>query len=215
MALNFLPQNNPNDDEDNQPQQQPGQPPQPPRFPIQTTTIDYDEEEKDDLTRYQLDLSKTKSDIAHWLNGDMPEEDAKGRVRWVKNEKQEYMVLNQFGIREVMRILNMYLTKDVILSNVKEEKINLICQDVGLELNDLFFTNYEEIGLDTDSKQKNYTTIILSITHLIYFVLMRSKDGKERQGVTENRNVNQNEIYYPNMQKGSNFSLNPMRGFRR
>lgn len=200
----------------NQPgQHQQGQPQQQmPMFPPQPM-ISFDEEEKDDLTRFQLDISKTKSDISHWLNGDTPEEDNKGKVKWEKNEKDEYRVLNEFGRREVMRIVNMYLTKDVILSNLREEKINQICQDIGEELNDLFFEKYDEIGLDSDSRLKNYSSIIVTVVHIIYITLMRAEGGKERKSVTENRIVNQTEINPMNYPRQGGFSLNPFKGFRR
>lgn len=189
-------------------QMQPQQ--QMPMFPPQPM-ISFDEDEKDDLTRFQLDISKTKSDISHWLNGDTPEEDDKGKVKWAKNEKPEYRVLNEFGRREVMRIVNMYLTKDVILSNLKEEKINQICQDIGEEINDLFFTKYEEIGLDNDSRMKNYSSIVVTITHIIYITLMRAEGGKERKSVTENRIVNQTEINPMNYPKQGGMGWNPFR----
>jgi hypothetical protein len=196
--------------------QEQGQMPQQqmPMFPSQPM-ISFDEEQKDDLTRFQLDISKTKSDISHWLNGDTPEEDDKGKVKWVKNENPDYRVLNEFGRREIMRIVNMYLTKDVILSNLAEEKINQICQDIGEEINDLFFTKYEEIGLDNDSRMKNYSSIIVTIVHIIYITLMRAEGGKERKSVTENRIVNQTEINPMNYPRQGGFSLNPFRGFRR
>lgn len=188
--------------------------PQMPMFPSQPM-ISFDEDQKDDLTRFQLDISKTKSDISHWLNGDTPEEDDKGKVKWVKNENAEYRVLNEFGRREIMRIVNMYLTKDVILSNLSEEKINQICQDIGEEINDLFFTKYEEIGLDNDSRMKNYSSIIVTIVHIIYITLMRAEGGKERKSVTENRIVNQTEINPLNYPRQGGFSMNPFKGFRR
>lgn len=175
----------------NRPQEQaPQMPPQMPGQPM----FKFDDDERDDLTRFQVDLSKTKADISHWLNGDMPEEDDKGKVRWIKNTEDKYRVLNKFGVREVMRLVNMYLTKDVILSNLSEERINQISGTIGEEINDLFFTKYDEIGLDTDSRLKNYSSIVITITHIIYITLMRAKDGKERQGITENRIVQQTEI---------------------
>ena len=176
----------------NRPQEQPQQ--MPLQFPPGQPTIRFDNEERDDLTRFQVDLTKTKSDISHWLNGDMPKEDEKGKLKWDINIKDNYRVLNEFGVREVMRIVNMYLTKDVILSNLDEQKINMIAGQIGEEINDLFFTKYDEIGLDTDSRLKNYSSIVITLSHIIYITLMRAKDGKERQGITENRIVNQTEI---------------------
>lgn len=189
------------------PQEQQQAPQQMPMFAGQPGMMNFNDEQKDDLTRHQLDLSKTKSDIAHWLNGDFPREDEKGKMGWVANTNDEYKVLNDFGIREVMRIINIYLSKDVIMSNLKEDRINQICGQIGEELNDIFFTKYDEIGLDTDSKLKNYSSIIVTLTHIIYITLMRALDGKERISVTENRIVNQTEITQGNipMQKQGGF----------
>lgn len=174
-----------------------------PGFGAGYPSMNFGTETKDDLIRFQLDISQTKADISHWLNGDTPEIDERTqKPKWTPNDDNELRVLNKFGIKEVMRIVNMYLTKDVILSNLKEERINQMCQDIGDEINDLFFTKYEEIGLDTDSKKKNYSSIVLTLCHIIYITLMRAKDGIERKGVTENRNVNQNEFLgYPGMQQ--------------
>lgn len=183
-----------------------------PKMP--TTSIEYDDEEKDDLIRFQLDLSTTKSDISHWLNGDIPNGEKKGKTIWKINKNKDYRNLNEFGIREVMRILNIYLTKDVIMSNLKEEKINEICEQIGYELNDLFFTKYDQIGLFDDNRKKNYSSIIIPLLHIIYITLMRAKDGKERQSVTENKVVNQAELSYPGMGRGG-FSLNPKNWGRR
>lgn len=159
------------------------------------SSLNFQDERQDDLTRFQLDLSQTKADISHWLNGDIPSEDPKtGKVTWEKNTDENLKVLNNFGIREVMRIINMYLTKDVILSNLKEEMINKMCSRIGEEINDLFFTKYDEIGLESGKGMKNYSSIVVTLSDIIYVTLMRAKDGKERISVTENRNVNQNEI---------------------
>jgi hypothetical protein len=181
------------------PQEQQQAPQQMPMFAGQPGMMNFNDEQKDDLTRHQLDLSKTKSDIAHWLNGDFPKEDEKGKFGWVVNANEEYKVLNDFGIREVMRIINIYLSKDVIMSNLKEDRINQICGQIGEELNDIFFTKYDEIGLDTDSKLKNYSSIIVTLVHIIYITLMRAEGGKERISVTENRIVNQTEITQGNI----------------
>jgi hypothetical protein len=181
------------------PQEQQQAPQQQMPFFTGQPTLNFNEEQKDDLTRHQLDLSRTKSDIAHWLNGDFPKEDANGKPGWDINLNDNYKVLNDFGIREVMRIVNIYLSKDVIMSNLKEERINQICMQIGEELNDIFFTKYDEIGLDTDSKLKNYSSIIVTLTHIIYITLMRAESGKERISVTENRIVNQTEITQGNI----------------
>lgn len=183
----------------------------PPQIP--GGSLRFDRDDKQDLIRYQLDISKTKADILHILNGDM-EVTKENFTEWEINEKEAYKVLNDLGVREVMRVVNCYLTKDVIMSNLKEEKIAEICRVLGRELNDLFFTKSDEIGLDTDSKRKNYSIIIVNILHIIYITLMRAKDGQERKGVTENKVVNQSEVNYPGMQRGG-LSLNPFRLFGR
>jgi hypothetical protein len=147
-----------------------------------------------------LDFLKTKIILIRIL------ENEKG-VRWEVNTKDEYRVLNFHGTKEVMRILSMYLTKDVILGEVESKEINQVLETLGHELNDLFFTKYDEIGLDTPSKKKNYSMIITTLLHHLKFVLSRAKDGKERRSVTENRSVQQSEIVYPQgMQNKQNWA---------
>ena len=59
-----------------QPQQQ-----MPMQYPSQPN-IQFNDDQRDDLTRFQVDLSQTKSDISHWLNGDMPKDDERGKIKW-------------------------------------------------------------------------------------------------------------------------------------
>ena len=173
---------------------QPNQGQQPPVGPA--PTLSFQDDQKDDLIRFQLDMSKTKSDIRHWLKGDEPII-VNGKDDWKENTKEEDQVLNDFGIREVMRILNMYLTKDVIMGSISEPMINRMTQDIAYELNGLFFSKHDEIGLDTPSKKKNYTTILVPIMHIIYITLGRAKDGEERKGITETRNIIESYVSQP------------------
>lgn len=179
------------------PSQQPGQPDpnQAQQFPV-AQTLSFRDDQKDDLIRFQLDLSKTKSDIRHWLRGDEPIV-KDGKEDWSVNKNTKYQVLNDFGIREVMRIINMYLTKDVIMGSISEPMINRMTQDIAYELNGLFFSKHDEIGLDTPSKKKNYTTILVPIMHIIYITLGRAKDGEERKGITETRNIIESYVNTP------------------
>jgi hypothetical protein len=177
--------------------------------------IDFTEEKEKNLIKLQIDMNESLDETSHWLNGDTPSMDKNGKKFWVTNTDEERRILNPVGISKVMRILNNYLSKDNILSNLTEEEIKKISSQIAFEINDLFFTSYDIMGLDTIDKKKNVPSIVIMICHRIYIVLMRAKDGLERESITQNAVVKQSDTSLGNYNQERGGILSHIPGFRR
>lgn len=133
----------------------------------------------DDVARLQIELNDLLEKTEHILKGDIIAYD-NGRQYWAKNPTPEENPLNDLGIRLIMEKLNQHVNKNTILSDYEPEEINLIVLDFGKELNNLLFKKYEEMGLDTEEKRKQYSSIVWDITAIVRNTYSRAKFGRER-----------------------------------
>lgn len=170
--------------------------------------------EEKDLMRYQLEIDELLEKIEHLLRGDIAKRDAKGNIIWVSPENEKDWIFNHYGVQRIMSIACMYINKNTMLSNYDELTINKKILDLGNELNDLIFTSYEEMGIESEKETKLYPIIVLSITDMAHSTYLRALNGMENKGlrerimVTQNLNPNQPIPTYPSHRKRR--TLNPL-----
>lgn len=91
--------------------------------------------------------------------------------------------LNDYGVSEIMRILSMYVTKETFLSYYDEDRINEIMGDLGKEMAQFFYCNYEKMGMDTKYKESKFKLMVVNILHLIESCYRRALNGNEQEGL--------------------------------
>jgi hypothetical protein len=103
---------------------------------------------QDNLIKWQLELDNILERAEHILRGDKLIFEY-GSLVWKANTDPKDNILNEYGVQEIMRIMSMYLNRNTILSDYEDEEINYKVLDFGRELNDLFFSKSESMGLIT------------------------------------------------------------------
>ncbi len=165
----------------------------------------------EDLIRWQLELDNILERVEHLLRGDLLNFDQGGNLIWTKPEDQDDVLFNENGVQEILRMLSLYLNRNTILSNYDEETINYKVYDFGMELIDLIFMKYEQMGLDDKQKIKYYPMICREIIDVVHSAYLRALNGGERQSLREARHVSQqiNPIQpnIPGMNQPKTFSL--------
>lgn len=153
-------------------------------------------QDQDNLIKWQLELDSILERIEHMLRGDKIHFDG-GHMVWKKAEHPEDIILNEFGVAEVMRILSMYLNRNTILSNYDEETINNKMMDFGFELTDLFFLKYEAMGLNNIEKRKLYPMLVRQLIDTVHSSYLRALHGGERESLREARHITQSDQINP------------------
>lgn len=176
--------------------------------------------QNDNLIKWQLELNEILDRTEHMLRGDILKIDDKGNQVWEENPNPDANPLNKYGVEECMRVLSMYLTRNTILANHTADEVNDITYDFGKELNDLYFMQYELMGMDSQEKRKKYPMYVTMMVHTVWNAYTRSIGGGERSSLREARQLMQQETVMP---QGMNINvagqpmqqkrsiLNPMR----
>lgn len=144
-----------------------------------------------DLIRWQLELDNILERVEHLLRGDELRFDKGGNLIWKVPENPDHILFNEYGVQEILRILSLYLNRNTILSNYDEDTINYKVYDFGMELIDLIFMKYEQMGLDDVQKIKIYPMICREIIDVVHSAYLRALNGGERQSLREARHVSQ------------------------
>lgn len=138
----------------------------------------------DDIARYQLELNDLLEQTEHILKGDIVIW-KDGMKIWDANPHPENNPLNSEGIRKVMLDLQIYINRHIILGDYEDSDINRIMTDYGKKVADLIFMKYEEMGMDTEEKRQEYSSIVMNVVNLVYASYSRAKDGGERRSLRE------------------------------
>ena len=117
-----------------------------------------------------------------------------------------------------MNIISFYLNRNTILSNYNENRIFEILFDLGTELADLMYINYEQMGLDTVEKRSRSIMLGMNILHILESAYNRSLAGGERDSLRSARIVTQS-VGMPAFQnqipqQPRKFTMNPFKRFR-
>lgn len=137
-----------------------------------------------DMARWQLELNDILERIEHILKGDQPEF-KEGHIIWKDNPDSKNNTLNEKGVREILKILAIYVNRNTILSDYEDDEIRAILLDFGKRLNNLIFMKYDEYGMDNEEKRKEYEMMIGSVCDIIYSAYKRAKHGGERRSIRE------------------------------
>lgn len=185
----------------------------------------------DNLIKWQLELDSILQNVEHTLRGDKVTY-VDGSIVWIPQKDPDKRQLNDYGVSKVMEILLMYLNRNTILSNYEEQEIRQKVYDFGNELKDLFYTQYEKMGLvvyDKDGKvnerkslekRKIYPMLIRVLVDVVHSAYLRALHGEERKSLTTSRTVQQSENMSGmgtninlsgGMVRGERGLLNPMR----
>ena len=138
----------------------------------------------DDLVKWQLELNDILERAEHILRGDKPTFQD-GNVIWSDNPTPENNILNEHGVELIMKIISNYINRNTILSDYTGEEVRLKTLDIGKEINNLIFMKYEEMGMDTEDKRKEYPMLVRQVVDLIHSSYARAKDGGERRSLRE------------------------------
>lgn len=144
----------------------------------------------DNLVRWQLELNDILERAEHILRGDVPTI-TQGNIIWDKCLNPELNPLNETGVQEIMKILAMYVNRNTILSDYSNEEINIKVYDFGREVNNLVFMRYDDFGMDTEEKKKNYAIIVREVVDIVHSAYKRALDGAEKRSLREMITVSQ------------------------
>jgi hypothetical protein len=156
------------------------------------------------LVQFQLELDSVIERIDHMLRGDELVFDENSNLVWKRQVNTDLMLLNESGIQEILRILQVYLNRNTILSNYDLPTINYKLFDLGNALNDLIYTKYEGMGLDNNDKRKHYEMIVRQIVDIIHSAYLRAYNGLERDSLKTSRVVTQTEALGQSSMMGYN-----------
>jgi len=156
--------------------------------------------QKPNLVEWQLDFKNELVDIERLLRSDIKVYDEKlGRDVWKRNPNKAFVVFNDQGVNDILREIRMFLNKNTVLSNYKDEEIRLRIRQFGHELRGLIYNNYEEYGLDNEYKINNYPIMTITILQMVESAYRRAMNGEERRDLNSFRTVNQTEgVNQPN-----------------
>ncbi len=168
--------------------------------------------QENNLIVWQLELDNILERIEHLLRGNIIQEDGQGGIKITKPTDTRLIVLNDYGVQLIMNFISFYLNRNTILSNYREERIFEILHDLGYELGDLVYINYEQMGMDTVEKRSRYGMLVMNILHMIESSYNRAIAGEERDSLRKARIVNQTESLSPPQAASSQgFTLNPFK----
>ena len=166
------------------------------------TNTMFNQAQESNLIMWQLELDNILERIEHLLRGDIIQEDDKGNLLYKTPKDKSLIILNNYGVHLIMNVVTFYLNRNTILSNYDDARINNILFDLGNELSDVVYINYEKMGMDCMEKKSRHEILILNILHTIESAYNRSLGGGERESLRSARIVTQS-ISPP----GSSYSL--------
>lgn len=105
----------------------------------------------------------------------------------VEVDDEKLILFNDYGVNSIMSIIGNYIDKNTILSFYDEMRINEILADLGEELADFIYCNYETMGMDTDFKKTRYKLTVLTIIHSIESAYRRALRGKASEDINSSK----------------------------
>jgi len=96
----------------------------------------------ENLIQWQLELDSILERVEHMLRGDKPRYENNVLI-WQAPTTHNERVMTDEGVFELMRLLSLYLNRNTILSNYREEVIDSKMYDLGNEIADLIYLKYE------------------------------------------------------------------------
>ena len=147
--------------------------------------------QESNLIIWQLELDNILERIEHLLKGDLIKDDGQGNIVYTTPTDKGLIILNDYGVQLIMNVISFYLNRNTILSNYDDKRIYDILYDLGNELADVVYINYEKMGMDCIEKKSRHEILILNILHTIESAYNRSLGGGERESLRSARIVTQ------------------------
>ena len=157
-----------------------------------TSNAMFNQQQQDsNLIIWQLELDNILERIEHLLKGDIIKDDGQGNITYETPKDKNLIILNDYGVQLVMNVISFYLNRNTILSNYDDKRIFQILYDLGNELADVVYINYEQMGMTTIEKKSRHEILILNILHTIESSYNRALSGGERDSLRSARVVTQ------------------------
>lgn len=139
---------------------------------------------ENDMAKWQLELNDILERIEHILKGDQPKF-KDGHMIWEDNPHKELNTLNDNGVKEILKILAIYVNRNTILSDYEDDEIRVVLLDFGKRLNNLIFMKYDDYGMANEEQRKEYEMLVGAVVDIIYSAYKRAKHGGERRSIRE------------------------------
>lgn len=120
-----------------------------------------------DLLIQQMETEDIIELLEHLLRGEFKTNDG----NWLQKGK---ILLNEEGVRMMVTIVASHLSKDKILTDLKEEDIIRMAREIRLELIHLLRMNWKKYGIE----KSNLSMVVAIIDHYIFANLSRSVGGR-------------------------------------
>ncbi len=147
--------------------------------------------QNENLIVWQLELDNILERIEHLLKGDVVQDDGEGNIIYTEPKDKKLIILNNYGVQLIMNVISFYLNRNTILSNYQDIRIFQILFDLGNELADVVYINYEKMGMTSMEKKSRHEILILNILNTIESAYNRSLGGGERDSLRSARVVTQ------------------------
>ncbi len=151
----------------------------------------FNQAQDSNLIVWQLELDNILERIEHLLKGDIIKDDGEGNITYETPDDESLIILNNYGAQLIMNVISFYLNRNTILSNYDDKRINEILFDLGNELSDVVYINYEQMGMTSMEKKSRHEILVLNILHTIESAYNRSLGGGERDSLRSARVVTQ------------------------
>jgi len=145
----------------------------------------------DDVAKTQMLVDDILERMEHQLKQDIVLFDYKTQKKeWAPHPEPEKRTLNDYGVHLIMKHMSMYINRDTLMADLKEEQIGYLALDFGKKLNNLIYTKYEEMGMDTQDKRKEYPALTWNLTMKVFITLTRPKEARERDTYRKMTSIN-------------------------
>ena len=104
---------------------------------------DYKSRDEVNLVKYQLEMTDELETIFHIFQGQYLGVDEKGNQVWRNPDDDRLIIFSDYGVKRLMNILSMYITKNKLLAYYDDKMIKWKMQDFGITLTDLLNNSYE------------------------------------------------------------------------
>jgi len=182
----------------------------------------YQGQEDPNLIQYQIDTGEMLGKIEHFLRGEYITIDNDGNEYWAKpmitvdlgdGKTQEVInddliLFNDYGVNSILSVMGNYIDKNTILSYYDEMRINEILGDLGDELANFIFCNYENMGMDTNFKKTRFQLTVLNILHIVESAYRRALKGKTMDDLNSSKIFTQMDSMSNRQPKGSKKGFN-------
>lgn len=150
--------------------------------------------QQDNLIQYQLDSGELLNMIEHFLKGEYLSVDKDGGEFWTTPKNKDLVLFNEYGVNSIMVIVGKYINKNTFLSFYSEDRIYEIMGDLGTDINNFIFCNYEKMGMDTEFKKTRYNLTVLTILHIIESAYRRSMHGRTMEELNRATIMTQSDL---------------------